>query len=141
MSVDLTSHILDQYQHYVQEHQFHQVNPIMLRKVRNVMENFRDYTQYPEELPDDMRICFKFLKEAFTISNDIFCEYFYHNSNHTYAVRYYYFDKTLLFFIDFEEVATSSGRTVYKIKVNKHICDSLEDMVQYFMDLYLDLIH
>ena len=139
MSLDLTSHILDQYQYYVQQHIFNPLNPIYIRKVRSVMEQFRDYTYYPDELPGDMRICFKFMKDAFTISNDVFCEYFYHISNNSYAIRFYYFEKTQLFFINFEEVALSSNKIIYKIKINDHLCDSLEDMVQYLMDLYIEL--
>ncbi len=134
------SHILEQYQYYVSEHMLKATSPLFIRKLRNVIDDYQDYSSYPSELPFDLRLCFKFLKDALTMSEDVFCEYFYHHQNEQYAVRYYYFNKTVLFFIDFEEVVLSNNRRVYKIKVNDHLCDSLEDMLQFFMDKYFDLM-
>jgi hypothetical protein len=121
--------------------------------IRNIVYNYADFGEYPVIIPRDLKQVITYLQQLIDICDNIYLkvdtirhfgkpmlrgglsEDFQHSSR--LKLDLVYTTNHTIMILDFAPVQNRFGNTVYKIKLNGHICDSYEDMIQYIMDQYL----
>jgi hypothetical protein len=145
--------IFDEIQHYIQ-HDILKNTSIPYTTIRNIVYNYDDFREYPTTIPRDLRQILNYLQELMSVCDDIYMKvnqirhfgkpllrgdsdsHEFQNSSRIKIDMVYTTNHTIIV-LDFAPVQNRMGNIVYKIKLNGHICDSYEDMIQYILDEYL----